>query len=163
MRSVEKSRPTDTPSKKAHDTAKWARTMTCWLIRRSTKGGVRWQVVNFNGPSGSESCGIVDLIAIRKDHRKSEVNGYRGDLFEIVLIQVKGGTARFPTMDDLARLEKVKKHHRAAHVVLAEWKIGEKLCFYLLPNISTGVPAAQIFGTVPKLTQVKKEAAKRGV
>jgi hypothetical protein len=75
-------------------TAKWATTMTKWRIgfetrgKKLTKPGVkparRWQLVGFPGPAGRESAGIVDLIAIRKDH--ATVNGRfkRGDLFEII-------------------------------------------------------------------------------
>jgi hypothetical protein len=88
-------------------TAKWATIMTKWRIgfetrgRRLSKTGVkparRWQLVGFPGLAGRESAGIVDLIAIRKDH--ATVNGHfkRGDLFEIILIQIKGGGARCPT------------------------------------------------------------------
>jgi len=73
---------------KALRTAKWARIMTKWLISHSSKDGVKWQVVSFNGKSGQESKGIVDMIAIRKNHQASEASKYRGDMFEIILIQV---------------------------------------------------------------------------
>ena len=35
--------------KKAHHTAKWARTMTKWLITKSRRTGAKWNVVNFGG------------------------------------------------------------------------------------------------------------------
>lgn len=147
--------PDDTsPARKALRTAKWARTMTKWLITHSTKGGVKWQVVSFNGKAGQESKGIVDLIAIRKNHSQSSTVEHRGDLFEIVLIQVKGGGAKGPSEDDIDRLVKVKEHHRAEKVVLAEWKRGEKLCCYLLPDTTKAIPAAEIFGTVPSAVKV---------
>jgi len=138
-----------TPTQKAGKTAKWARIMTKWLITRSGKReGVKWQLVEFNGRKpkpakgdsqevaeakkrkGQESRGIVDLMAIRKNHRKPEDGGHKGDLFEIVLVQVKGGSAKFPTKVDIARLLHVRKHHQATKVVLAEWKQDKKLCIY---------------------------------
>lgn len=137
------------PAQKTLSTASWARIMTKWLISRSSKGGVRWQVVSFNGPKGQESAGIVDMIAIRKSHRPSESSVRRGDLFEIILIQVKGGTAKFPSPEDIARLVYVKDYHRADKVVLAEWKRRERMCCYLLPDTTNAVPAAEIFGNVP--------------
>ena len=76
-------------------TAKWATTMTKWRIGFETRGtqlakpGVkparRWQLVGFPGPAGRESAGIVDLMAIRKDHSTRNGDFERGDLFEIIL------------------------------------------------------------------------------
>jgi hypothetical protein len=145
------------PARKALRTAKWARIMTKWLISPSSKGGVRWQVVSFNGPAGQESTGIVDMIAIRKSHRQSENSVHRGDLFEIILIQVKGGTAKFPSPVEIDRLVSVKNHHRADRVVLTEWKRGEKLCCYLLPDTTKAVPASEIFGNVPNTKRLPVE------
>lgn len=85
---------------KAARTAKWAITMTKWHIRRVT-ARTRWQFVTFCGPSGAESTGIVDMMAVRKDHRNGRRKFKRGDALEIVLIQVKGGTAAGPTRDEL--------------------------------------------------------------
>jgi len=132
--------------------------MTKWLISHSSKGGVRWQVVSFNGPAGQESTGIVDMIAIRKSHRPSNNSVRRGDLFEIILIQVKGGTAKFPSPGEIDRLVRVKDHHRADKVVLTEWKRGERMCCYLLPNTTDAVPAAEIFGNVPRTRRLPAEA-----
>jgi hypothetical protein len=145
------------PARKALRTAKWARIMTKWLISHSSKGGVRWQIVSFNGPAGQESTGIVDMIAIRKSHRQSENSVHRGDLFEIILIQVKGGTAKFPSRVEIDRLVSVKNHHRADKVVLTEWKQGEKLCCYLLPDTTKAVPASEIFGNVPNTKRLPVE------
>jgi hypothetical protein len=36
--------------------------------------------------AGRESAGIIDLLAIRKDHAKANGKFKRGDLFEIILI-----------------------------------------------------------------------------
>ncbi|MFQ5853564.1 MAG: hypothetical protein ACE5JU_23650 [Candidatus Binatia bacterium] len=58
----------------------------------------------FPGPAGRESAGIVDLIAIRKDHGTNNNKFKRGDLFEIILIQIKGGGARLPKTNDIRRL-----------------------------------------------------------
>lgn len=123
-------------------TAKWATSMTKWRIgfetrgKRVTKPGVRparrWQLVSFPGPAGRESAGIVDLIAIRKDHAKDNGRFKRGDLFEIILIQIKGGRARRPTMEDIQRLRAVAERYNARGVVLAEWVKGNRLEFYKL-------------------------------
>ncbi len=119
-------------SKEAHRTARWAKTMTKWLISRNHNKGAKWHVVNFVGSNNSESRGIVDLLAIRKDHRTNNSKIKRGDLFEVVLIQVKGGYASFPTGEDIARLKQVSKHHRAKAIVLSEWKPKKRLQLYLL-------------------------------
>ena len=104
------------PTHKAAQTAKWATTMTKWLVSR-TKSRTNWQLVEFSGPGGFESRGIVDLLAIRKDHRTSGVDLKRGDLFEIILLQIKGGSARWPSRNDILRLRQVARHHRATEVV----------------------------------------------
>jgi hypothetical protein len=110
------------PGRKAQHTAKWARTMTKWLVTYSQRTGAKWNLVDFGGKAKAEARGIVDLIAIRKDHRHDGLGFKRGDLFEIVLIQTKGGSAPRPTPSDLARLSKVARHHRAKAVILAEWR-----------------------------------------
>jgi hypothetical protein len=117
---------------KAHRTARWAKIMTKWLITRNRKSGAKWHVVNFLGPNNSESRGVVDLLAIRKDHRSHDDKVKRGDLFEIVLIQVKGGGALFPTKEDVVRLKAVAKYHHAKAIVLSEWKPRKSLQLYLL-------------------------------
>ncbi|MBN1363472.1 MAG: hypothetical protein JW976_01570 [Syntrophaceae bacterium] len=119
-------------SQKAHRTARWAKTMTKWLISKKNEGGAKWHVVNFVGSSNSESRGIVDLLAIRKDHRTNDSKIKRGDLFDVVLIQVKGGSAPFPTTEDIARLKEVSKYHRAKAIVLSEWKPQKRLQLHLL-------------------------------
>ena len=149
-----------TPAQKAHHTAKWARTMAKWLITHSSKGGVKWQVVQFNGAGKQESRGIVDMIAIRKKHSATETNQHRGDLFEIVLVQVKGGSARFPSQSDVDRMLAVKEHHRADKLVLIEWKKGAALRCYLMPDLKNPVPAGEIFGLVPAATKIAKAAEK---
>ena len=80
---------------KASRSGKWAITMTKWLITKA-KGKTTWQLVTFCGPKGGESVGIVDLVAIRKNHNRTTNGLKRGDLFEIMLIQVKGGKSAGP-------------------------------------------------------------------
>lgn len=120
------------PGQKAHHTAKWARTMAKWLVTRNSRNGVKWRLVEFGGPTKSEACGIVDLIAIRKAHRCVAPNQKRGDLFEIILIQTKGGSAPRPTPADNARLARVARYHRAKAVVLVEWRRKEKFEIFRL-------------------------------
>lgn len=124
--------PKDSPGKKAQHTAKWARTMTKWLITYSHRHGARWNLVDFGGLHKSESRGIVDIIAIRKNHRGNAAGLKRGDLFEIVLIQTKGGSAPLPKEEDIARLSRVARYHKATAVILAEWKKGVKLSLFKL-------------------------------
>jgi len=138
-----------TPGKKAQHTAKWAHTMTKWLITYTRRTGGRWNLVEFGGKTGAEARGIVDLIAIRKDHRKDVSGLKRGDLFDIVLIQTKGGDSTRPTEEDRVRLSMVAEYHRARAVVLAEWKRGEKLDLFKLEGTewsSTPVSPTTIFG-----------------
>lgn len=135
------------PGKKAHHTAKWARTMTKWLVTYSRRTGAKWNLVDFGGKTKAEARGIVDMIAIRKDHRHDGAALKRGDLFEIVLIQTKGGSAPRPTPDDVARLSRVAKHHRAKAVILAEWRRAEKLeLFKLNGTYWQSVSPDEIFG-----------------
>ena len=63
---------------------------------RKTIARTKWQLVTFVGAKKSESVGIVDMLAIRKDHRQPDNGLKRGDLFQVVLIQIKGGAAAFP-------------------------------------------------------------------
>ena len=53
-------------------------------------------------------------------------------LFEIILIQIKGGGAKWPDKSDLRRLQSVAKYYNASAVVLAEWIKGSHLNFYWL-------------------------------
>jgi hypothetical protein len=129
---------------KAIRTAKWATTMTKWRIAFETNGKRvgsakvkpirRWQLVGFPGPGGRESAGIVDLLAIRKNHSKPKTPFMRGDLFEIILIQIKGGRAKRPEKREIRRLSAVAKYYNAKDVVLAEWVKGNHVKFSWLVN-----------------------------
>ncbi|MEK6777881.1 MAG: hypothetical protein AABY87_13525 [bacterium] len=135
------------PGKKAQRTAKWARTMTKWLISFNRQSGARWNLVDFGGTTKSESRGIVDLLAVRKNHRTDMPGLKRGDILQMVLIQTKGGSAPRPTLDDIARLKKVAKHHRAMAIVLAEWSKGQHLELYKLKkNEWVSVRPVEVFG-----------------
>lgn len=135
------------PGQKAQHTAKWARTMTKWLITFSRRTGARWNLVDFGGKTKAEARGIIDLIAIRKDHRKDGPGLKRGDLLDILLIQTKGGTSPRPTRADILRLSRVARHHRAKAIVLAEWRRGETLCMFRLErNKWQPVKPVDIFG-----------------
>jgi hypothetical protein len=110
-------------------TARWAVTMAKVRIRR-VASRTRWQLVTFYGKSGGESVGVVDLLAIRKDHDKPVGATRRGDALQIILIQVKGGAAARPTPEDAARLRAVAKRHCARYVLLATWKKGTAALFF---------------------------------
>ena len=127
------------PSARAAKTARWATTITRWAIRFSSTGkragtniAKRWQFVGFAGPNGAESRGIMDILAIRRDHRPTSGMLQPGDLFEIVLVQIKGGTAAWPTPADVKRLRAVQRRYRAKAVVLASWQNGAEPAFFLL-------------------------------
>lgn len=119
-------------ARKASRTCRWAKIMTAWLIARNQSKRAKWHVVDFVGPKRCESRGIVDLLAVRKNHQFHDDTVKRGDLLDIVLIQVKGGSAPFPTDEDIGRLKRVAKYHRATAVALCEWKRRNRLQLYLL-------------------------------
>lgn len=115
-------------------TEKWAVTMTKVRIRQAVASAPfpKWHLLTFAGPDGGESRGVVDMLAIRKDHNQPPSGAKRGDLFQIILIQVKGGYAAKPTVEDGARLRIVAKKHGACAVLLATWKKGKAARFFSL-------------------------------
>jgi hypothetical protein len=116
---------------KAANTARWAVTMAKVRIRR-VASRTRWQLVTFCGRAGGESIGVIDMMAVRKDHRTPTGAAKRGDNFQIILIQVKGGSAALPTKSDANRLRAVARRHHASHVLLASWKKGKSVRFFEL-------------------------------
>lgn len=141
---------------KAQYSAKWANTMTKWLISREHKGGPKWRLVNFSGPTGAESRGIVDLIAIRKDHSDPPAPLKKGDLLEVVLIQVKGGNAKRPDSSDIERLKIVGDRYQAKAIVLASWKKGKELRIERLDGDDwKEVEASAVFGRAKKSSNPK--------
>jgi hypothetical protein len=121
-------------------------------IRRAIedKPWPHWNIVKFVGKSGRESRGVVDLIAIRKDHSEPIAGTKRGDCLQIILIQVKGGSAAKPTTQDAARLRIVARHHGVCGILLATWKKGSKARFFSLhkehPEWSEVTDLQNIFG-----------------
>jgi hypothetical protein len=115
-------------------TERWAVTMTKVRIRQAVARAPypRWHLLSFCGPEGGESRGVVDLIAIRKDHSTPANGTKRGDAFQLILIQVKGGYAARPTVEDATRLRAVARRHCACGVLLATWKKGKAARFYAL-------------------------------
>ena len=124
------------PVEKSISTAQWAKIMTKWLITFSMKGGKKWQIVSFEGAGGRESRGIVDFMAIRRDHKFFDNPIKIGDYFEIILIQAKGGSARKPTPDDICRLSKVGEHYNAKRIILSSWHRGKSPVLHELVNSS---------------------------
>jgi hypothetical protein len=115
-------------------TEKWAVTMTKVRIRQAVAKAPfpHWHLLTFSGPDGGESRGVVDMIAIRKDHGSPPRGTKRGDVFQIILIQVKGGYAAKPTAEDGKRLRIVARRHGACGVLLAAWKKGKAARFFAL-------------------------------
>ena len=142
--------------KKVRDTGKMANTLAKALAKRYSD---RWQFVDFLGPAGHESAGVVDIVAIRKSGKKPTIAGLKSlDLFDIILIQVKGGSAEMPKPDDVNRLKLVQEHYDAREIVLFEWNTKKDLTRFSVLNTedkwSKRTPA-EIFG--------KPEKAKKSV
>jgi hypothetical protein len=107
---------------KAHTTGRWAEIIFRALSSRIAN---RWQFVSFRGEKKAEWRGVVDVIAIRKDTSQPRAPLLkRGDLFDIVLIQIKGGTAPAPSSEDCIRLKQVAKYYRARAIVQFQWTRG---------------------------------------
>ncbi|WP_382223192.1 hypothetical protein [Hydrogenophaga atypica] len=130
---TEKKEPTkmQVAAKKAIKTAKTAMTLAkAHLARESNKHGGRWQWVDFPGPNGRESAGIVDILAVRKKWDLLPGAEFQKlkhlDLFDFMLIQVKGGSAPMPTADNIERLELVADHYNACTVLLYQWSENAK-------------------------------------
>jgi hypothetical protein len=131
---------------KAHATGRWAEIIFRAL---STRVANRWQFTPFRGSGQGESRGVVDVIAIRRNMADPNHDVLkRGDLFDIVLIQMKGGGARGPMAQDIARLRPVKRHYRAHAIVPFSWRKGKASDFRVLgrgDQCETG-RADEIFG-----------------
>jgi len=115
---------------KAHTTGRWAETIFRALSSRIAN---RWKFVSFRGVGKGEWRGVFDLIAIRKNSKQPPGDTLkRGDLFDIILIQIKGGSARCPTVSDCRRLRNVKRIYHARPVVQFQWRKGESSQFSVL-------------------------------
>lgn len=111
-----------TASEQAHYTGRMAETLFRAL---STRVADRWKFVSFRGKKGAESRGIVDIVAIRRNMKEEVGSAHRmGDLFDIILVQLKGGGAVRPNERAVARLMTVKERYGAMEVVLFNWRDG---------------------------------------
>jgi hypothetical protein len=120
---------------KAIRTDRWTEIMCRSLSARSAR---RWRFVSFRGVGHREWRGIVDMVAIRKDTRAPTSDVLkRGDLFDLILIQLKGGSAKLPSQEEVQRLSAVAKTYRASNVVLFEWKKGVYARFSILTKEQT--------------------------
>ena len=83
----------NTPAwKKAGNTDRWTEILFRALTSRVAK---RWRFVSFRGRGGGEWRGVVDVLAIRKRTAKSDHDILKsGDLFDVILVQMKGGSVR---------------------------------------------------------------------
>lgn len=131
--------------KKAGVTDKWTEILFRALAARVAK---RWRFVSFRGVGGAEWRGIVDVVAIRKNTARSSHEVLKsGDLFEIVLVQMKGGSSRWPTDAELRRLRSVAEHYRAKAVVLFVWKKAQSCQFFKLERTGwESSTSRQLFG-----------------
>jgi hypothetical protein len=126
----------------------------------------RWQFVDFLGPDGNESAGVVDIVAIRKSSKKPLHSGLKSlDAFDIILMQVKGGDSRKPTPEDIERLRLVGERYHAEAIVLFEWNKKKRLTRFRLllsdpPNPADpwdDTTAAQLFGKRSRSTKTSLE------
>lgn len=119
-----------TPVEKAQHTDKWTEII---LRAVSTRVAKRWRFVSFRGKDRGEWRGVVDVLAIRKDtHAPAQPSLKRGDLFDIILIQMKGGSAKSPGIEERRRLREVAKYYRTQAVVLFQWDRGRTTDFFTL-------------------------------
>lgn len=144
---------------RAVHTGKMANTLAKALGKRFA---YRWQFVDFLGPNGRESAGIVDILAIRKSGRSPGAGLKRLDTFDMQIIQVKGGTAPRPKDAEIARLRQVQKIYGADRVVLFEWRAGEGTLFSVLDDKTTDwheATPAFLFGRIDRAAVVRKRKA----
>jgi hypothetical protein len=81
---------------------------------------------------------VVDVVAIRKNTSvPSNSLLKRGDLRDIILIQMKGGSAKLPGLDELHRLRVVAEYYRAREIMLFNWDRGRKASFSILDRTLT--------------------------
>lgn len=132
--------------KKAANTDRWTEILFRALSARAAK---RWRFVSFRGEGGGEWRGIVDVLAIRKDTSHSDHYLLKsGDLFDLILVQMKGGSSRAPIPSEILRLRAVARRYRAKEIVLFTWKKGKGCKFETLGRGTNWVcsNATAIFG-----------------
>jgi hypothetical protein len=94
-------------STQAHATARNAKLFTKYAL-----GKAGWKVASLDSRNGFEYKGVVDLVAVKRNNRSP-------DELTIMLVQVKGGSARV-TKDELLRLR------RAARRLQVTWNVAAK-------------------------------------
>ena len=132
--------------KQAANTDRWTEILFRALSNRVSK---RWRFMSFRGAAGGEWRGIVDVVGIRKDTSKSVHHLLKsGDLFDIVLVQMKGGSAASPSATDVRRLRAVARRYKARDVILFSWKRSKGCTFHRLGRGTRWLPssAAELFG-----------------
>jgi hypothetical protein len=92
---------------KAHATARNAKLFTKYAL-----GKRGWKVASLDTRHGFEYKGVVDLVAVKRNNRSP-------DELTIMLVQVKGGSARV-TKEEIARLR------RAANRLQVKWNVAQK-------------------------------------
>ena len=92
----------------AHHTEKEAKTFAKKALMEN--GGYR--CVSFESKKGREGTGIVDLVGVRRNRTDR-------DSLDVILVQVKGGSARI-TATDLKRLHDATKKVQVSYTVAAK-------------------------------------------
>jgi len=80
----------------AHRTEKQAKT----FAKKALRENAGYRSVSFESKKGREGTGIVDVVGVRR-------NSINRDTIDLILVQVKGGSARIKA-DDLKRLHEAK-------------------------------------------------------
>jgi hypothetical protein len=94
-------------SRLAHMQAKNAKTFTKYLLAQHG-----YRVLSLDSRRGFEYIGVVDLVAVKRDKEDP-------DKLHVVLIQVKGGTAK-------VTLEEIRRLRKAIDKVEVSWNVAEK-------------------------------------
>ena len=89
---------------------------------------------------------LVETLRARREAPQRRRVQPRGDALQIILIQVKGGTAARPTPADATRLRAVAKRHGACDFLLATWKKGMEARFFRLRRATAIEPWTEITG-----------------
>ena len=93
-------------------------------IEISNNSTAKYQFVEFSGPRGGDSNGIVDLLAIKKNRNNKENKKHglsNADLLDMIQIQVIGGGSGPPSNADKKRMKKVAKYHKFKETLLSRW------------------------------------------
>ncbi|MGB9774574.1 MAG: restriction endonuclease [Bacteroidota bacterium] len=94
-------------SQLAHQRAKNAKTFAKYVLAQ--KG---YRVLSFDSRKGYEYVGVVDLLAVKRDRKDP-------DKLHVILIQVKGGSAK-------VTLEEIRRLRKAVDKIEVSWNVAEK-------------------------------------